>query len=548
MASADSDAFPGRPSAWRLTTSATSSPTHRVDRNHARSGMGTCHVRFTIGSLVEDPLVRTQIVAGAAGRDRRVVWAHTCEVEDPWNWLGSGDLLMTDGYSFPSDPEGQTAFVRALAEADIAGLALGEGFKAPPLTGEALAAADALDFPILLTARSVPFVTLARLVADANGGQDSLRASQVLRLYNILRRSQARGEGDRLLDDCATELRADLNVLELRHGRELLPSRSSIPDPLREAVLARVAEQRGQLSAFNRIKDSDVSALLVPVGSSDSAALLVRTNPEQSAPDLLLAQHTATIAEFEVERRAARAARARARAAGLVRNMLDRTIAPEAAVVQLTALGLGEGPWQVTAWKDGPASVDNDPSTSTLVDALAYVPWPHLYAYVDDTHLVTVMQAQYQQGLELEKPRAKHGASQPFAAVSRFADAVREARWALESAIQGGVSSAVYGSHGSYFMPSTVAEGQFAVQRLLGALIAYDDEHDSELIRSLEVYFEANRSWQEGARRLGIHKQTLVYRLHKVEELTGTDLRDFGVQAELYLALRTLRLLTPDRD
>jgi len=97
-------------------------------------------------------------------------------------------------------------------------------------------------------------------------------------------------------------------------------------------------------------------------------------------------------------------------------------------------------------------------------------------------------------------------------------------------------------------MPSTVAEGQFAVQRLLGALIAYDDEHDSELIRSLEVYFEANRSWQEGARRLGIHKQTLVYRLHKVEELTGTDLRDFGVQAELYLALRTLRLLTPDRD
>ncbi|WP_165357052.1 MULTISPECIES: PucR family transcriptional regulator [Nocardioides] len=500
-------------------------------------------MHFTVDSLIEDPLVRTRLVAGGSGRNRQVTWAHTCEVEDPWNWLGSGDLLMTDGYSFPSDPDGQTDFVRELAQANIAGLALGEGFVAPPLTSEALRTADDLGFPILLTARSVPFVTIARLVAEANGGQGSSRASRVLRLYNILRRTQMAGAGDDLLDLCAAELRADLNVLDLKRGRQLLPSRSDIPETLRMEVLDRVARQDGKLSAFNRIKDGQVSALLVPIGTNDAAALVLRTAETREAPDLVLAQHAATIAEFEVERRAARASRVRARAAGLARDMLNGTIAPEAAVSQMAALGLGAGPWRVTAWRARTASEGHDPSSSPVVDALAFVSWPHLYAYVDDTHLVAVLHEQYEQGLDFENLGATQGVSQPFSAVSRFADAFREARWALESARQAGTDSAVYGSHGSYFMPNTVAEGELVVRRLLGTLIQYDDEHDAELVRSLQVYFEANRSWQEGAKRLDIHKQTLVYRIKKIEKLTGADLQDFGVQAELYLALRTLSLL-----
>ena len=35
--------------------------------------------------------------------------------------------------------------------------------------------------------------------------------------------------------------------------------------------------------------------------------------------------------------------------------------------------------------------------------------------------------------------------------------------------------------------------------------------------------------------------------LRKFEELSGADLRDFGTQAELYLALRTWRLLNEPR-
>ncbi|WP_395656533.1 PucR family transcriptional regulator [Nocardioides sp.] len=502
---------------------------------------------FTVGSLVADPLVRTRLVAGDSGLSREIAWAHTCEVEDPWNWLGSGDLLMTDGYSFPPEPAAQVEFIRELSSANIAGLALGEGFVAPPLTAEAKAAADELGFPILQTARSVPFVTISRVVAEASSsGQGNSRAARVLRLYDILRRNQRPGPDDQLLDLLGAELRLDLHVFDLTHGRDLLPGHGELPASLRRRALERAAEQGGQLSAFNRLADGDFSALLVPVGTRDSAALILRARTPDDAPDLVLAQHAAMIAELEVERRAARASRARTRGADLARRMLDGSIEPDAARTQLRLLGLGDGPWIVTAWAEvTPQGFAGSGASSKLVDALAFVPWPHLHTFVEDTHLIVLEHSRIDSGLDLDDLGVTMGASQPFSAMARFADAFREARWALESARQAGLATAVYGAHGSYFMPNTVAEGELAVRRLLGPVLDYDRANNAHLMESLQVYFEVNRSWQAGARRLGIHKQTLVYRLKKVEELTGADLRDFGVQAELYLALRTWRLLNP---
>jgi purine catabolism regulator len=506
---------------------------------------------FTIESLLEDPLLRTRLVAGDAGRGRVVTWAHTCEVEDPWNWLGGGELLMTDGYSFPADPAGQVRFIRELARAGLAGLALGEGFVAPPLTGQARAVADELGFPVLQTARSVPFVTIARAVAQTHRNQGSLRASGVLRLYDILRRTHGSEATDELLDRCAAELKADLHVIELGHGHDLLPTSYRLADSVRQAALARAREQGGRLSAFNRLQVDETSTLLVPVGSRDAAALVLRARTPGDTPDLVLAQHAAMIAELDVERRRADAARRRARGTALIHRMLDGSIDPELAAAQLRSHSLGTGPWTVMVWREaavaGPAlgatAGPGEPANGPLVEALSFVRWPHLDALVGETQLLVVEQSRFAQGLGLDEIDATVGASQPLSAAARFADAVREARWALESARAAGVRLAVYGAYGSSFMPNTVAEGEVAVRRLLGPILDYDEAHDAHLIESLEVFFEVNRSWKAGAQRLRIHKQTLAYRIKKVEELIGTDLRDFGVQAELFLALRTLRLL-----
>jgi purine catabolism regulator len=77
---------------------------------------------------------------------------------------------------------------------------------------------------------------------------------------------------------------------------------------------------------------------------------------------------------------------------------------------------------------------------------------------------------------------------------------------------------------------------------VLGPVVAYDADHATELVHSMAVFLAHNRSWQRAAEALHVHKQTLVYRMHRVEELTGRDLRETADVVELWLALQAQEL------
>lgn len=58
-----------------------------------------------------------------------------------------------------------------------------------------------------------------------------------------------------------------------------------------------------------------------------------------------------------------------------------------------------------------------------------------------------------------------------------------------------------------------------------------------ELLDSLEAYFNSNISISKTAKKLKIHRNTLIYRLERIQELTGNDPRVFNEAFELYIAL-----------
>jgi len=62
------------------------------------------------------------------------------------------------------------------------------------------------------------------------------------------------------------------------------------------------------------------------------------------------------------------------------------------------------------------------------------------------------------------------------------------------------------------------------------------------LARTAEVFLDCAGSAQWTADALGVHRQTLYYRLGRVRELTGLDLADGGDRLLLHMALRATRL------
>jgi purine catabolism regulator len=60
-------------------------------------------------------------------------------------------------------------------------------------------------------------------------------------------------------------------------------------------------------------------------------------------------------------------------------------------------------------------------------------------------------------------------------------------------------------------------------------------------VGSVRVWLERDRRTAEAARTLGVHPNTLTYRLRKFTELTGQDLGSTTGLSEVWLALTAAR-------
>ena len=82
------------------------------------------------------------------------------------------------------------------------------------------------------------------------------------------------------------------------------------------------------------------------------------------------------------------------------------------------------------------------------------------------------------------------------------------------------------------------------VQEKLAALEIYDREHESHLTETLEMLSSCRGSRKLAAEKLYLHRNTMFYRLHQIEQVLGCDLSDAGQLDELGFACRMKEYLS----
>jgi carbohydrate diacid regulator len=63
------------------------------------------------------------------------------------------------------------------------------------------------------------------------------------------------------------------------------------------------------------------------------------------------------------------------------------------------------------------------------------------------------------------------------------------------------------------------------IQETLGDTIP--EELDDEMITTVQKFFDNNLNVSETSRQLYVHRNTLVYRIEKLHQVTGLDVRTF---------------------
>ena len=375
---------------------------------------------------------------------------------------------------------------------------------------------------------------------------------------------------DALLDGAATVAAREL-ILQDDEGALLAssrgardgsaPSGSAIQRVLRGAdgESSRIVESEGSLWLAQPIAGANGR----PARRGSVLSIEIRSNSSREAPRLILAQTAAAVELMLGQGRdAGRAANERANRESLVADLLlGRLVSREAADARARLLGLD--PTRATRVALLTSTAENLPArvrsalpldrrlAAAALDggefALAFAD-PALYPrdMREIIHVARTLRAQ-DPSLLLVLSEEVRGASNAAAALSQ---ARALARLSREGALDGDVidagDAATVGLFGLLYplwlghdldRPTGRERMRSFARVLLGPLEEHDRKRRSDLVATLDAWMRHGGALADAAAELNVHRNTLAYRLGRIEQLAGLELSDTRTLLLLRVAL-----------
>ena len=540
-----------------------------------------------VRELLDVPDLGLRLLTDVAGMDRAIRRVYTTDLPDPSRYLTHGDLVLT-GLIWCRTPGDADRFVSALARARVAALGAGEALGKVP--DEVLQACGRHGLPLLAVPAETSFAAVTEEVGRRLSGDRATEMTRVLGRRRLLLSAVAEGAGlDAMFRLMSRELGAECWLLT-GLGRVIGGTGPSLPRPLALRLACEylragrmpvtevgvAGEGAGQYSLFGVGGEPRITSWFLACAGS-----------EQDWPHELRESVVELAADVALERARLNAARTGdGKLAEAIVTMLASGGGDGAAPAEIASLMRAAGlppdgrylVAVVTAEADrvtGPNAerwrcdlagelvrpAAEDALVAPLGDEIVVlVPAPGDWAPAPDESpddgapaahrfAATIRAAQPVVESDRSRIRLAVGVSGPAESVTALPGALHEAGSArrlaaLRLAELGGTSaisvvpSDEVASHELLLATVPASVLRSFRERLLGPLLAYDDQHRAELLPTLREFLACSGSWNACAVRMYVHVNTVRYRIRRIEELTGRDLSRLDDQVDFFLALR----------
>ncbi|HSM57476.1 MAG TPA: PucR family transcriptional regulator ligand-binding domain-containing protein [Candidatus Sulfomarinibacteraceae bacterium] len=554
----------------------------RVEQNAGPDGAA---MALTVRRILALPVFEpAQLVAGEAGLDNEINWVHIVDLPDAhYEWSRNGVLLLTAGYGLRDDEARQAALVPHLVEKGFAGMVLSTGHyfeHAPP---QMRRSADELNFPLIETPPDLLFIEITESVLQRIVNRQYMLLQQSGSIHRQLTELVLQG-GD--LDDLALALARILGraiTIEDPAFRILASAQEGAVDEARERS---VANGRTTPTVAQRLLERGIyTRLLQKMGPLQVAPMpdLGMTMERIVAPiivaheiygyiwiiageraltplDELAVEHAATVAALILFKEQAVRDAEEALRGDFLEQLLRGEPFPTGFAEQARRVGYQPvHPHQVLLIH-GPAKSGGSPQSlrDEVQQWLAQRGRRPLLVWRERLLVALLDTAESGDERALAKDLIadlSHPACPLLVAAGTVqqpgrngvARSYEEAQEALQVARALGQEEGVVAFdelgvlHWLNHLPDAVA-GDNAFLQHVRALAAYDEERDGELVKTLEAYLDHGGSLVDAAAALYVHRNTLLHRIERIEELRGLDLRDPLQRLNLHVALKHYRL------
>ncbi len=535
----------------------------------------------TISDLIRLALpLETAVVAGAKEARRAVHWvALLSSWQDLAEQVQAGDLVMVSAVLQAQVSETMLLKqIDTLTRLGIAGVLLFHGV-APVVETQI----GRLGVPLLIAPTDTLIREVHRSIVALLLDRQTATSERGMQLYRKLSEMSREGLGLEAMTEVIAKLtgkivvvqdkRLDIQAMSTPHDTfidldvlgDILTYREGLPDLL----LNRKAVAKARQSYWQQLLPiENMGRLISPIVSGDRARgyLSVIGPADQLDPlDTLAVEHGAAAIALEMAKAKAVSEAKKALRGDFLEGLLSNTL-PAREIERLEGR-LDHDTKQAHAvmtfaW----ASAAQNPSLRRLETAVNWIlnnhHRPALVHIYGDKH-ICVFQAlrssddmetahelgrRLQTEVENEFPQARliGGISGPALTLADWPKVYEEALQAMQLGHRLKLNHLVaFNSLGIYrllgqleHIPSVVS----FTRQVLGALATYDEEHHSSLVQTLDAYFSHHGNISQTAETLYIHRNTLLYRLERIQELTGHDLNQANMRLALHLALKLWQL------
>jgi purine catabolism regulator len=145
----------------------------------------------------------------------------------------------------------------------------------------------------------------------------------------------------------------------------------------------------------------------------------------------------------------------------------------------------------------------------------------------------------------------KIGVGRPSNSITKIKQSYQEAREALKVCLLSKKSIVIYFEDLGFFkILSEKSKKDLSgfVNELLHPVLEYDRKKNGELINTLQTYFETNRNLKLTSKKMFTHYNTILYRIKKIEKMTGTSLDSPRDSLNMEIAVNIYELMKSGRN
>lgn len=481
--------------------------------------------------------------------DTPVLGAHAIEVENPARWLKPGWLMLTTGARFAGPGEHadqERELVRELSTAGIAALAFGVGISHDAVPSALVDEAERCGLPLLSVPLETPFLEVIDVVHRATLTTDVYLQRRTVRIQDYLLESLAEHDPLSALVYRLAELLRGSVVLYDQSGNVMASSGVGPTRTIRNEIAGRPVDRRSfAVGRWHVLADpirTDTVLQWLAVASRRRSVSEELVEPAMEAARRVVTMIVRSRESIRTEDRLRRTELLRMVTSGepaspYLWDRLEMHRFRRDDEIRMLALADAADSPTPDPWR-----ADNERTglIASLQEAATEAGMPLLVA--TDEGRVLALAAAERSGLRRwwanVPSTTRCGMSEPFHDLSLGPVRRREAELALTSALRDGQRMREFERIGLVDWLIAARDPESVAAKARQVLAPISDR--PPLLLALREYLRFDCDVQRTARALGLHPNSVRYRLNQVSASTGCDLRSPAALAELSLSMRLI--------